>query len=357
MNYAQRLQDLRISLTKKKLDAFLTSHLPNVRYLSGFSGSNALLIVTHTGSYFLTDFRYKEQIQTEVVAGVKITGLGSLVELASKKKIFSTVHSIGFESDHLSVEQFQQTGKFTRHKKLIPVRGIVEHLRSVKENEEIALLKKAVTITDAVFQKVLGIIKPGITESDIAAEISYVQRKLGAENDAFDTIVASGERSALPHGRASQKKIAYGEFVTLDFGCIVDGYHSDMTRTVCVGKPNSEMKSIYRIVLDAQQKALDAVAAGKKAKVIDAASRSHIASKGYGKYFGHSLGHGVGLEIHEPFRLSTTSKDVLRPGNVVTIEPGIYLPKKFGVRIEDMVVVRNEGHKILTSSPKEMIIL
>lgn len=357
MNYAQRLHDLRISLDKKKLDAFMTSHVPNIRYLSGFSGSNALFIVTNTASYFLTDFRYKEQIQNEVVADAKITGQGSLIELASKKKIFAAVHSIGCESDHLSVEQLQHAKKFTRYKRFRPVHGVVEHLRSAKEEEEIALLKKAVSISDAVFQKILGIIKPGITESDIAAEISYYQKKLGAENDAFETIVASGERSALPHGRASHKNIAIGEFVTLDFGCVVDGYHSDMTRTVCVGKPNSEMKKIYRIVLDAQQRAIDAVAADKKAKTIDAAARTHIASKGYGKYFGHSLGHGVGLEIHEPFRLSTASKDVLRSGNVVTVEPGIYLPKKFGVRIEDIVLVRENGCEILTSSPKEMIIL
>lgn len=357
MNYARRLQLLRDLLSEHSVDAFLTTHLPNIRYLSGFSGSNALLIVSKTASYFLTDFRYAVQIQDEVVADEKIVGQGSLFHLASKRKIFSPLRTMGFESDHLTVEQFEQAKKAAGRKEFRPLRGIVESLRAVKEVEEIAVIQKAVDITDAVFKKILGLIKPGVTESDIAAEISYFHKTMGAQNDAFDTIVASGERSALPHGRASNRTIANGDFVTLDFGCVVDGYHSDMTRTVCIGKPKAEMKKVYSIVLDAQQRAIEAVAVGKKAKVVDAVARTYIASKGYGKYFGHSLGHGLGLEIHEPFRLSTASKNVLRAGNVVTIEPGIYLPNNFGVRIEDVVVVRNGGCEILTSSPKKMIVL
>lgn len=357
MNYARRLQLLRDSLDNNNVDAFVTTHLPNIRYLSGFSGSNALFIVTNTASYFLTDFRYAAQIEDEVVADEKIVGQGTLFSLAARKKIFSSLRTLGFESDHLSVEQFEQAKKAAGQKEFRLLRGTVESLRAVKEEEEIALIQKAVTITDDVFKKILGIVKPGVVESDIAAEISYLHKKSGAQNDAFDPIVASGKRSALPHGRASNNTIANGDVVTLDFGCVVDGYHSDMTRTVCVGRPKAEVKKVYSIVLDAQQRAIEAVAVGKKAKVVDAVARTYIASKGYGKNFGHSLGHGLGLEIHEPFRLSAVSRDVLQTGNVTTIEPGIYLPNNFGVRIEDVVVVRRDGCKILTSSPKEMIVL
>lgn len=357
MNYPLRIRSLREILRAKKLDAFLTSYLPNVRYLTGFTGSNALVIVTRTATFFLTDFRYAEQVQGEVIADQKIFGSGSLVELVSKKKVLSSLGTIGLESDHLTIEQFEEWKKFAGKKSLKTLRGVIEQLRSAKEEDEIARIKKAVGVTDAVFKKILGMIKPGVLESDIAAEISYYHRKLGAEKDAFDTIVASGERSALPHGRASSKKIGKNEFVTLDFGCIYQGYHSDMTRTISVGKPMPEMKKIYTIVLDAQKKALDSIAVNKPAATIDAIARGYIAEKGYGKYFGHSLGHGIGLEIHETLRLASTNKDTLRDGNVVTVEPGIYLPKKFGVRIEDIMVVRNGGCENLTTSPKDLIVL
>ncbi|MEW5799136.1 MAG: Xaa-Pro peptidase family protein [Bacteroidota bacterium] len=357
MNYPRRIQALRAILRKKEVDAFVTSHLPNVRYLSGFTGSHALLIITPDASFFITDFRYKDQVRQEVAADKKIFGQGSLTELASKEKIFSSRTTIGFEQDHLTVTQFDELKKFTGTTLLKGLRGTVEDLRSVKDDDEINLIKTAVGITDAVFKKVLGIIKPGVAENDIAAEISYYQRTLGAEKDAFDTIVASGERSALPHGRASSKKIGRNEFVTLDFGCIVQGYHSDMTRTISVGKPTAEMKKVYTTVLDAQKKALESITVNKSAASIDVVARKHIAAKGYGGYFGHSLGHGVGLEIHEHLRLAATSKENLRHGNVVTVEPGIYLPGKFGVRIEDIVVVRNRGCENVTASPKELIVV
>lgn len=357
MNYTLRIQALRASLQAKGLDAFVTSYLPNVRYLTGFTGSNALLVISRTTVYFLTDFRYKDQVRDEVFAEEKIVGRGSLTELAAKKKIFSAFKSIGVEKDHVSIGQLEDVKKYSGKKSLTAVRGLIEEIRSTKDENEIECIKKAVHTTDAVFAKVVPMIKPGVRETDIAAEISYFHKKSGAEKDAFDTIVASGERSALPHGRASSKKIAAGEFVTLDFGCICEGYHSDMTRTVSVGKPNGEMKKIYTIVSAAQKYALDAIAAGKTAKSIDAVARGYIALKGYGQYFGHSLGHGVGLEIHESLRLASTNKELLRYGNVVTVEPGIYLPKKFGVRIEDIVVVNNGGCEILTTSPKDLIVL
>jgi Xaa-Pro aminopeptidase len=357
MNYHLRIAALRTELQKKKIDAFLTVHLPNVRYLTGFSGSNALLFVTPSRTFFLTDFRYKDQISTEVTADEKIVGQGSLVDIAAKKHFFGRSAGIGYEKKHLSIGQFEEFTAKIGGKRLSATENIVEDLRGVKDDSELVQITKAVDITDAVFQKILGILKPGIRELDVSAEISYLHKKLGAEKDAFDTIVASGVRGALPHGAASGKRIDKGDFVTLDFGCIVNGYHSDMTRTVCIGRPTAEMKKVYSIVSEAQQKGLDAVAPGAPAKDVDAAARGHIAKRGYGRYFGHSLGHGVGLEIHENLRLASTYKKRLQQGNVVTVEPGIYLPNKFGVRIEDMAVVREHGCENLTVSPKELIVL
>lgn len=357
MNYHRRIAALRTELRKKKIDAFLTVHLPNVRYLTGFSGSNALVFVTPLRTYFLTDFRYKDQINDEVTADEKIVGQGALIKIAAKKHLFKHGIKIGYEKKHLSIGQFGDFAKSIGGKKLTATENIVEDLRGVKDKAELEQTAKAVAITDAVFQKILGILKPGIRELDVSAEISYLHKKLGAEKDAFDTIVASGVRGSLPHGAASGKKIEKGDFVTLDFGCIVNGYHSDMTRTVCIGKPTAEMKKVYAIVSEAQRKGLDAVAAGISAKSVDAAARGHITKKGYGAYFGHSLGHGVGLEIHENLRLASTYTKRLCMGNVVTVEPGIYLPNKFGVRIEDIVVVRENGCEILTVSPKELITL
>jgi len=357
MNYLQRVAALRKGLQKKKLDAFIISHLPNIQYLTGFTGSNCLLLITDDASIFLTDFRYNEQIQSEVTADEKIIGKGSLIEFAAKKKIFQNYKRIGFEEDYLSVTDFETLEKAIGKKRLVATQNSVEKLRSVKDGQEIGLIAKAVEISDSVFKKILGILKPGISELDISAEISYLHKKLGAEGDAFEVIVASGERGALPHGRASEKKIASGEFVTLDFGCVYRGYHSDMTRTAAVGTPTDEMKKVYKIVFDAQRKAVESMKEKVSAKKIDSAARNYIASQGYGKYFGHSLGHGVGLEIHEHLRLSQTGKNILQAGNVVTVEPGIYLPKKFGVRIEDIVVVRSNGAETLTTSSKELIVV
>ena len=357
MNHQYRIQRLRSELEKKNLDAFITGHLPNVRYLTGFSGSHGLSIVTGSKSFFLTDFRYKEQVRTQVTADKTFIRGGNLVESDAFRTIVASSKRIGFEQRHLTVSEYFALTKAVGKKKLVAVEGMVERLRSIKDADEIKIIKRAVEITDKVFQKILGKIRPGISELDISAEISFLHKKFGAENDAFDTIVASGKRGALPHGSASLKKIQKNEFVTLDFGCIYNGYHSDMTRTVCVGRPTSKMKKVYSIVLDAQHKALEYISVSASSKKADTVARNHIAAHGFGKYFGHSLGHGVGLEIHEDLRLSQQSKEILAEGNVVTVEPGIYLPGQFGVRIEDVVLVRHKGLEILSSSPKDLILL
>lgn len=357
MNFSQRIELLRAQFEKKKIDGFLTSYLPHLRYLSGFSGSNGLLFVTRKKILFFSDFRYKEQSVYEVTADEKIITQGSLFSEAAKKNARLKISRIGFEEEYLSYATAKIVKEKFHFSTLVAVRGLVEEQRAVKSEDEIENITRAIAISDRVFTKILGKIKPGISENDISAEISYWHRKYGASGEAFDTIAASGIRGALPHGNASAKKISLGEFVTIDFGCVYNGYHSDMTRTIAVGNPNSEMKKVYAIVLEAQQRACEYVKAGLAAKSLDAIARNVITKRGYGKYFGHSLGHGIGLEIHELPRLSAKSNEILRTGNVITIEPGIYLPQKFGVRIEDSCVVRDHGIEILTTSPKELIIL
>ncbi|MDE3057737.1 MAG: M24 family metallopeptidase [Bacteroidota bacterium] len=356
-NYEARAGHLRAALRKTRADAFITSFLPHVRYLTGYSGSNGLCIVTDSSLTLLTDFRYQEQIEAEVPLASKHIVKGDLFAAAVKEKLLSYFGSVAFEEGYLPVGSFQLLKEKLPQVRLVPSSGIVESLTAVKEGSEIALIKKAAEITERVFEKVLGIVKPGISENDIAAEIGYLHRKFGAEKDSFDTIVASGTRGSLPHGAASSKKIQKGEMVTLDFGCVYQGYCSDLTRTVAVGTPSSEVKKIYQIVLDAQRSAIHAAHSGLPAKKLDAVARSLIEKKGFGKFFGHGLGHGIGLQVHESPRLFAKSKHLLCAGNVVTIEPGIYLPGKFGVRIEDDVVIHNGACEVITSSPKELIVV
>ncbi|HLA69090.1 MAG TPA: M24 family metallopeptidase, partial [Bacteroidota bacterium] len=235
--------------------------------------------------------------------------------------------------------------------------SIVDASVSVKDESEIDLIRKAVSLTEKVFLEVLNIIREGVSELDLAAEIGYLHRKYGAEADAFEPIVASGERGALPHARASAKKIRNRELVTIDLGCRYRGYHSDLTRTVALGRINPERRRLYTVVRDAQQLALDAARDGMTGKELDGVARRHIKSRNLGRFFTHSLGHGLGMQVHENPRISSQSNDILAPGNVITIEPGVYVPGVGGVRIEDDVVIRNRGHELLTTIPKELITL
>ncbi len=352
-----RLQKLRAQFDGLNIDAFLVTFLPHLRYLSGFSGSNGIGIITKSLQYILTDGRYADQIKDEVSGWKIFITQKGLFEETEKRKLFPAGSRIGFDGNTVLFTQFQQLKKLFPKVKFLPKADCIEKIAVVKDADEIADIRHAVAITDAVFSELLPLIKPGISELDLAAEISYRQRKHGADADAFETIVASGERSALPHGRATSKKLRKGELVTLDFGSVHNGYHSDMTRTVVLGKPSSQAKQIYSIVLDAQCKAIDAAVAGMKAKDLDAVARQHIKKNGYDKFYRHSLGHGLGLQIHEPPRISVLSKATLEEGNVVTIEPGIYIPNFGGVRIEDDIVVTNNSCEVLNRSSKELIIL
>jgi Xaa-Pro aminopeptidase len=355
--FSRRLQEVRKHLENSRLDAFLVSHLPHIRYLTGFSGSNALFIITPRNQHLFTDRRYRDQVKTET-RGLQIhISKNGLYESAQQSRVLTGKQRIGIESHYLSVASLTSIKKLFPRSSIVQKQSVVEDVAAVKDDFEIRSIKRAVTITDRVFQKVLHYLKPGVRELEIAAEISYWHMREGATGDAFEPIVASGPRGALPHGRASEKEIKRGELVTLDFGCIYNGYRSDLTRTVAVGRPTEKGVKIYGVVLEAQRRAIDAAHAGIKARKLDGLARSYIRRRGFGKYFSHSLGHGLGFEIHEQLRLSATSKDILNAGNVVTVEPGIYIPGFGGVRIEDDILIRQNDCEILNRATKELIIL
>ncbi|HVN49147.1 MAG TPA: Xaa-Pro peptidase family protein [Bacteroidota bacterium] len=353
----QRLQALRTQLMEHRLDALIVSELTHVRYLTGFSGTNGLCVVTPTQHFFLTDHRYKTQAPAEIRNCKFIVASNGLFQEIVTRNLLARAHRIGVEAENISVLTLSMLRKLLHEKKIILTTSLIETLTEIKDKEEIGFIRQAVEFSDLVFAKILPLIKPGISEADIAAEISYWHRKFGADADAFEPIVASGGRGALPHARASAKKLKKGEFVVMDFGCQYRGYHSDITRTVAVGRPTSEMKTIYQIVLDAQQRAIDLAQEGVAACAVDAAARTYIKQQGYGKYFIHSLGHGLGLHVHDPLRLSAQSRSILQAGNVTTIEPGIYIPDSLGVRIEDDIVIRQNGCDVLNQSPKNLLVL
>lgn len=354
---SSRVQKLRARFESLKIDAFVITFLPHLRYMSGFSGSNGIGMVTPHACWLLTDGRYASQVGEEVKGWKIVIAPGGLLEEIRKKNLLAAGVRAGFDGNTLLYHDFTMLKKLFPRVKFLPKVDCIENIAAVKDEEEIRKIKHAVSITDAVFNELLPLIKPGVTELDIAAEISYRQRKHGAEGDAFESIVASGERSALPHGRATTKKLCSKELVTLDFGCVYDGYHSDMTRTVVLGKAPAEARKIYGIVLDAQRHAIEAAKSGMKTKDLDAVARNHIKKHGYDKYYRHSLGHGIGLQIHEPPRISVLSKSSLSNGNVVTIEPGIYIPDFGGVRIEDDILISNGSCEVLNRSPKELLCL
>ncbi|HEX9613874.1 MAG TPA: Xaa-Pro peptidase family protein [Bacteroidota bacterium] len=354
---AQRIATVRKHLSALRLDALLVTSLPHIRYLTGFSGSNACCVITDRSQVLLTDGRYKTQVKEET-KGFRtfITGKG-LFEEAKARKVIPIKGRLGFSAPELRVSELENLKTLFPKARFVKTRNIVGSIAAVKDESEIEKIRRAVAVSDEVFKAILPVLKEGITELDIAAEIVYQHRRRGAEADAFEPIVASGVRGALPHARATAKKIRSREFVTLDFGCRLQGYHSDLTRTVAVGTPGDELRTMYEVVKESQQRALDAARSGMKARDLDSVARKRIKTAGYGKYFPHSLGHGLGLEVHEMPRVSALSTDILQSGNVVTIEPGIYVPNFGGVRIEDDVVIREQNAEILTASPKELMIL
>jgi len=355
-----RIHTLRRSIEDKQLGGFAVTNLAHIRYLTNFSGSNALLLVLPNALHFFTDGRYAEQIKTELYP---LEGLHTHITRTAwgyvhEHSMLKGTQTLGFDANAVSFAAVQTMRKHCRPTRLVPCRNVLEPLMMVKTPEEVSHIKAAADIAAEVYEVVLGMVKPGMSEHDLAAEISYQARKRGSEGDAFDIIVASGVRGALPHGRASNKLLQRGELVTLDFGCRVQGFHSDMTRTFALGKPNDFDASIYALVLEANTRAIAQARAGLTCKRLDAVARDIISAAGYGEAFEHSLGHGLGLDVHEPPTVSWRFPRMRLPeGAVVTIEPGVYVPNRCGVRIEDDVWLRTDGCEVLTRSPKELIVV
>ena len=353
-----RIDELREKFDSIGIDAFLVRKLPNIRYLSGFSGSAGTLLITKSKNFFISDFRYKTQSSAEVYKEFEIiiyiqNSLNFLNDLIPQNGI----KSIGFEADYVSFAEANLLNRDFPDAAFVPMENTVESITVKKNASEIELTKKAVEITDKVFLELLNVIKPGMTERQVSAHISFFHKMYGADGDSFDAIVASGERSAFPHARPTDRMIREGELVKLDFGCTCSGMKSDMTRTIAIGKVSDECLKIYEIVKEAQRRALESVKAGMPAKAVDAVARGFIAENGYGNNFGHGLGHGLGYDIHEKPALNERSDYVLEENNIITIEPGIYVEGLGGVRIEDDIVVTKEGCEILNKSPKDLIVL
>ncbi len=346
-----RLHSLRTFIAGQDLAAVIIAKPENRRYFSGFTGSSGLLLVSADAAKLITDFRYIVQAGREAPDFTVVRHGSDLYEtLAAEIKALGG-GKIGFESDFTAWDAYQKMNRFI----VQPAPVQLDKLRMVKDETELAALRTAVRLADDAFSHILGYLRPGISERDVALELEFFMRKNGAEKAAFGIIVASGPRSALPHGRASERIITAGDLVTMDFGAVYQGYHSDITRTVVIGQASARQREIYDLVSAAQQAGLDAVAAGKTGREVDAAARRVISDAGYGDYFGHGLGHGVGLDIHEDPRLSPMGGEVLAPNMTVTVEPGVYIPDWGGVRIEDTVVVTAGGAQVLTASSKEFI--
>ncbi len=352
----KRISALKKLLKNQNLDAMIVSRNAHVRYLTGYTGSNGLLVVDQNRAHFFTDSRYDTQAHKQV-KGAKITILSSslaagMQTIPGLKKPFTTV---GYERDFATVNELEEFGRNLNGSLLAGARGLVESLSVVKEKSELELIEKAAVITDDAFAHILSYIKPGVREVELAAELEYFMKTNGSERPAFETIIASGARSALPHGLASSKRIAAGDFITFDYGATYRGYVADMTRTIVVGKASARQKKIYGIVLKAQKAALAKIKHGRMASDVDLAARNIITKAGYGRNFGHGTGHGIGFYVHVPPRVAHTSQDVLASGMVITVEPGIYIPQWGGVRIEDDVVVTKTGGRILNKSPKNLL--
>jgi Xaa-Pro aminopeptidase len=351
---ADRLTDL---LPDAGVDVLLVTDLVNVRYLTGYSGSNGIALVGSDTRTFVTDFRYVEQAAEEVDDSFdRVRAVQDLLE-ALPDLVPSGGLRLGFDDTNVTVRQHLRMRRALPDQvELTAAGGLVERLRAIKDDSEVQQIHAASQIADAAFEQLLSQGLIGRTEREIAIGLEFAMRERGAEHTSFDPIVAAGPHGALPHAKPRDVEIKRGDMVVIDWGARLGGYCSDCTRTVAAGDPDEEARDAYALVLEAQLAGLGAVKAGVHGREADEIARSVITAGGHGDHFGHGLGHGVGLDIHEGPRLSQRSEDDLAPGNVVTVEPGVYLPGKFGIRIEDLVVVTDNGAQILTSLPKELVV-
>jgi Xaa-Pro aminopeptidase len=340
------------------VDVLLVTDLINVRYLTGYTGSNGLALLGPNIRTFITDFRYVTQAAEEVDPSFERRRASQDLLDAIPELLGDAALRLGFEDDHVSVRQHGRLHKLLGERvELVPAGGLIERLRAVKEPDELERIRDATKLADAAFERVLGDGLIGRTEREVAIALDQEMRARGAEGPSFETIVATGANGALPHATPRDVKIVDGDVVVIDWGAALDGYCSDCTRTVAAGEPGDQARELYDLVLRAQLTGLEAVTAGRSGRETDAIARRVVEDAGHAEHFGHGLGHGVGLDIHEGPRLSQRSDDDLLAGNVVTVEPGVYLPGRFGIRIEDLVVVTDDGCEILTSLPKALLVV
>lgn len=338
------------------LDVNNTLDMPNVRYLTGYSGDTGAAFITKSSATFISDFRFADQAKAQVKGcKILITKKDPISSLEDVKEAQGKNLRLAIEAGRLTVNQKAAIQKRLPHAILIETTDLIENMGIVKEQGEIENIRAAAKIADEAFERLLGYMRPGLTEKEVGAELEYQMKMLGSAKEAFETIVASGYRSAMPHGVASTKKLKKGDFVTLDFGATVNGYCCDITRTVVLGKATSRQKRIYGIVLKAQLAAIRKVKAGAICRDVDAGARDLIKKAGYAKNFGHGTGHGIGLQIHTGPRVSMLSTQVLESNMVITIEPGIYISGWGGVRIEDDIIVRPKGGLIINRAPKNLL--
>ena len=354
MNVKGRIERLRALLTEKVVDAVLVTKEENVHYFSGFRGDSTALLVTHERLLLVTDSRYTEQASAEASLYEIVEQRDGLYRKVAELAVEEGVVALGYEGAALVCDQYEKLkemlGEISFDTSLA-----LDALRQVKDTDEIALIRRACAIADEGFAHIIRYIQPGMTEMDVAAELEHYMRTLGSERPAFQTIIASGVRGSLPHGVASDKVIARGELVTMDFGAVCAGYHSDITRTICVGRADARQREIYDAVLSAQMRALAALRPGVTGIEVDRIARDSLAEKNFEQYFGHGLGHSLGLEIHEEPRLSKAGKYIMQPNMLITDEPGVYIPRWGGIRIEDTVLITADGSEPLTRAPKEFI--
>lgn len=350
----KKLNPLLKKMAGQQLDTFLVSDLHVIRWLTGFSGSSARVLLEPQRCVLFTDFRYAEQVKEEVDQ-IECVIIENSYEAAFAEEGRLQGKRIAIQEEHVTLHEARKIGEKLKGCEITPVYGFFSEFRAVKDASEIACMQQAAAISEQVLAEIVPLISPEVTEKEIAAEISYRHKLLGADRDSFEPVVASGAHSAFPHAKPRDQKFQPGSLVVIDMGCVYKGYASDQTRTFALGKIPDEARDIYTITKEAQQLGIDSARPGMAGKELDALVRSFIEERGYGKFFGHGLGHGVGLEVHEKPRVSKTSGDILPLHSVFTIEPGIYLPGKYGVRIEDTLVMEERGAVAFQRFSKELV--
>jgi Xaa-Pro aminopeptidase len=354
--FTQRQNNLKNKLAEMGVDGILLTNLTSIRYLCGFSGSAASCLITTDGSYFISDGRYDVQSKNQVKGLERFIDFGTHLSIIEKNNLIQNGLKLGFEGDHTSVSQFKAMQDVFSNVNWESTSMLMENLQAIKDQSELAAIRTAVEITDAIYEEIIPMLKVGTTEKDVAIQLVTRYRQ-ESDGEAYSPIVAGGPNSALPHAVPGDRPFEKGDFIVIDAAAKFSGYHADMTRTPVVGEATDKHREIYNTVKDAQQAGCDAAKAGMTCKEVDKVTRDYITEKGYGKYFNHGTGHGLGLEIHTEPRMSQLSTQTLETNNVVTIEPGIYLEGWGGVRIEDDVIIHEEGCEVLNKTTKELVVL